>query len=574
MTKKLVFDIETDGLKPTTIWCIVAKEVDNNELYVFDYNNLSDWNSFVRGYDEVIGHNLIGYDVPACEKLLGTDFSGIKITDTLVMSRLADPQRGGHDLNSYGLELNNEKGDHSDWSCYSLEMLEYCKQDVRLSEQVYKLLIHSLSGFGSESIDLEHQVQAIICKQIENGWLLNEEKCYDLIGELKEASFVAEEKVHEVFKPLPTFIKEISPKRKKDGSFSVVGLKFLGDRWTEVAGQFSRIDWPVFNLGSRQQIARYLQHFGWKPKKFTEKGHVIVSEEVLMEVQGIPEAKLIANYLLLQKRLAQVKGWVDKVDTDKRVHGFVNSNGAVTGRMTHSSPNVANVPASYSPYGKECRECWTVPKGYKLVGCDASGLELRMLAHYMNDEAYTQEILNGDIHTANQIAAGLPERSQAKTFIYGFLYGAGDAKIGEIVNGSAREGKRLKDKFLDATPALKKLREDVVSAAGRGYLVGLDNRKLFVRSGHSALNTLLQAAGAVVMKKALCILSEYATIWGIDFKFVGNIHDEFQTEVKEHQAEQFGKLAVASIVAAGIELGLRCPLDGDYAIGNTWAETH
>tara|TARA_R100000951_G_scaffold65230_5_gene55059 strand:- start:2499 stop:4220 length:1722 start_codon:yes stop_codon:yes gene_type:complete len=572
--KQLVFDIETNGLKPTVVWCIVAKEIGKDELHVFDTSNLSGWNSFVRGFDEVIGHNLIGYDVPVCERLLDTDFTGIKVTDTLVMSRLANPQRDSHSLDSYGKELNNEKGNHTDWSCYSLEMLDYCKQDVKLSEQVYQRLARDLDSFGSESISLEHGVQNIICQQIENGWLLDQEKCYELIGELKEASFIAEEKVHEVFKPLPTFIKEIKPKVKKDGTISTVGLKFLGDRWTEVAGDFSRVDWPVFNLASRQQIARYLQYFGWKPTKHTDKGRVIVSEEVLMGVEGIPEAKLIADYLLVHKRLAQVKGWLDKVDTDERVHGYVNSNGAVTGRMTHSSPNVANVPASYSTYGEECRSCWIVPKGYKLVGIDASGLELRMLAHYMDDAEYTDVLLNGDIHTVNMKAAGLDSRSQSKTFIYGFLYGAGDAKIGQIVNGSAREGKRLKEKFLNSTPALKKLREDVVSASERGFLRGLDKRKLFCRSPHSAVNTLLQGAGAIVMKKALCILNEYAILWGIDYKFVGNIHDEFQVEVIAHQAEQFGKLAVASIVAAGIELGLRCPLDGDYAIGNNWAETH
>ena len=197
-----------------------------------------------------------------------------------------------------------------------------------------------------------------------------------------------------------------------------------------------------------------------------------------------------------------------------------------------------------------------------------------MLAHYMGDKEYTNEILNGDIHTANQTAAGLSERSQAKTFIYAFLYGAGDAKIGSIVGGSAKDGRALKQRFLGNTPALEHLRDRVTRACSRGYLIGLDGRKLWVRSEHSALNTLLQASGAVVMKKALVLLDDAAKELGFDYKFLGNIHDEIQTEVDEQQAEDFGKLAVSCIVQAGQQFGLRCPLDGEYKIGDNWSETH
>jgi len=192
----------------------------------------------------------------------------------------------------------------------------------------------------------------------------------------------------------------------------------------------------------------------------------------------------------------------------------------------------------------------------------------------MNDDKYTHEVVDGDIHTVNQHAAGLSTRPQAKTFIYAFLYGAGDAKIGSIVDGSSRDGKRLKDKFLANTPKLQQLKDNVATAASRGYLMGLDGRKVYVRSEHAALNTLLQSAGAIMMKKALLILDEYAKLWGIDYEFVGNIHDEFQVEVREDQAHEFGRLAVASMQAAGIQLNLRCALDGEYKVGNNWADTH
>ena len=277
---------------------------------------------------------------------------------------------------------------------------------------------------------------------------------------------------------------------------------------------------------------------------------------------------------MVQKRIAQVQSWLDAVEDDGRVHGYVNANGAVTGRMTHSSPNVAQVPSSSAPYGKDCRACWTVPKGYKVVGMDASGLELRMLAHYMNDEGYTNEILTGDIHTANQLASGVDTRSQAKTFIYAFLYGAGDAKIGSIVGGTAVDGRRLKAKFLSNTPSLKDVRERVSMASGRGYGDGRERGRVAVRSEHSARNTLVQAAGAIVMKKALCLLDEYASAWKIDYKFIGNIHDEIQTEVRADEAEVFGRLAVSCIEAAGIYYKLNCPLAGEYQVGDNWSETH
>ena len=267
---------------------------------------------------------------------------------------------------------------------------------------------------------------------------------------------------------------------------------------------------------------------------------------------------------MLQKRYAQVNSWLEHVQDDGRVHGRVTTNGAVTGRMTHQTPNMAQVPSSNSEYGKECRECWIVPEGRKLVGADASGLELRMLAHYMNDQEFTNVLLKEDIHTRNQVASGLATRPQAKTFIYAFLYGAGDAKIGSIVGGSARDGSELRQRFLRNTPALETLRTRVGAASKRGHLRGIDGRKLWVRSEHSALNTLLQAAGAIVMKKALVILESKANVLGLDYKIVGNIHDEIQSEVATEQAEKFGRLAVESIKEAGVSFKLRCPLDGEY----------
>jgi DNA polymerase I-like protein with 3'-5' exonuclease and polymerase domains len=241
---------------------------------------------------------------------------------------------------------------------------------------------------------------------------------------------------------------------------------------------------------------------------------------------------------------------------------------------------MAQIPNAGSVYGPECRECWTVEEGNVLVGCDASGLELRMLAHYMKDNDYVRTVTEGsskegtDVHTVNQRSAGLPTRDAAKTFIYAFLYGAGDAKIGSIVGGNARDGSRLKSKFLAQTPALAKLIERVAKQASKGWVPGLDGRRIWVRSEHAALNSLLQGAGAIVMKKALVIFYDKikANKWNV--KLVANVHDEFQFECPKDIAEDAGKAARMSIIEAGEFYQLRCPLDGEYKIGKNWRETH
>ena len=568
----IFLDAETNGLKPSKVWVVVTMQ---DEVLLEHYTP----ESLRKALDNdalVIGHNLFGYDIPVLKRLWDIDIDSSRVKDTLVMSRLADPQRDkGNSLRSWGERLNFPKGDHSDWSCLSDEMVTYCKRDVELTAAVYDRLLFELRDFGTDSVELEHRVQEITQKQVRNGWKLNVGQAIYLVATLKEKLYDLEDAVHRVFRPLPTFVKEVRPKVKKDGTISVVGLKFLGDQWSNIAGDFSRIDYPEFNLGSRQQIGRHLQHFGWKPCQHTEHGQPIVNEKVLMGIKDIPEATYISEYLMVQKRIAQVESWIEAADEDtERVHGQVNTNGAVTGRMTHSKPNVAQVPASRAPYGAECRSCWTVPEGYKLVGFDASGLELRMLAHYMNDEEYTNEVINGDIHTANQKLAGLESRDQAKTFIYALLYGAGDAKLGSVAGGSRATGEGLKKRFMSNLPAFADLKTRVAREATQGWIRGLDGRRLTVRSEHAALNTLLQSAGAIVMKQALILLDKYGILWGLDYKIVGNIHDEVQSEVKAKDAEKFGRLAVSCLEAAGLHFNLNCKLAGEYKIGTTWSETH
>ena len=570
MLSNLFLDIETNGLDPDTIWVAVTMQ-DGEVLEHYDRDSLA---KTLQGDFPVVGHNLIGFDLPVLEKLWDITVDKQRVKDTLVLSRLANPQReGGHKLANFG-----GKGDHDDWSCLSPEMVEYCVQDVRVTLEAYNKLKLELRNFSQDSIDLEHEVQWIIHEQVNNGWLLDMRHSVDLLATLKERKLAVEDEVHEVFKPKWVDVRQVVPKSKKDGSLSKVGL--TDDEYQRVMdtgdrSPFMRKMLKPFNLGSRQQIGEYLIDFGWKPCKLTPTGQPMVDESVLSTVKDIPQAAMIAEYLMLQKRVAQVQSWVAEANPDTdRVHGYVNTNGAVTGRMTHSKPNLAQVPAGYSPYGKECRQCWVARDGYKLVGFDASGLELRMLAHYMDDKEYTNEVIGGDIHTANQQLAGLESRDQAKTFIYALLYGAGDAKLGTVAGGGTGSGKQLRERFMSNLPAFAALKGRVGQEAAQGWINGLDGRKLFIRSEHAALNTLLQSAGAIVMKKALCLLQEYATLWNIDYYFVGNIHDEVQAEVRESEADKYGRLAVSCLEAAGIELGLNCKLTGEYQVGESWAETH
>ena len=464
-----------------------------------------------------------------------------------------NPSReNGHSLAAWATKLGTNKIEFTDFDGgLTPEMQEYCIRDVEVLEQVYNALLEEQQryGFSQQSIELEHKVAIIIAKQERNGFRFDLPKAMVLLARLKDKMDQIETSLQLIFPPIVT------------------------ERISEKTGKRLKDDVEVFNPGSRQQIARRLQEKGWLPKKFTEKGQVIVDETTLAGVD-IPEAKAIAEYLLIQKRVAMVESWIESVSDGDRVHGKVITNGAVTGRMTHHSPNMAQVPSVGSEYGGECRELFTVSEGYKLVGIDAASLELRMLAHYMKDKEYAKEIIDGDIHTKNQTAAGLQTRAQAKTFIYALLYGAGPAKIGKIVGGSAKDGQKLIDTFLRNTPSLQTLRNKIEKLSIRGSLPGLDGRQLFIRSAHAALNTLLQGAGAIVMKQALVLFDEQIRKKGLDAKFCANVHDEWQLEVAEKDAQIVGELGVDSIKKAGVVLGMRCPLDGEYKIGNNWKETH
>lgn len=299
-------------------------------------------------------------------------------------------------------------------------------------------------------------------------------------------------------------------------------------------------------------------------------------------------AELIARYLLLQKRVSQIEQWFDALGDDGRIHGRVITNGAVTGRCTHSSPNISQTPNASALYGKECRQCWTVEEGNVLVGCDLSGIELRCLAHYMQDPEWQHELLQGDVHWKNTQAFGLvpmgtvktdskehkDARNLSKTLTYSVLYGAGPAKVGSTVGGGAKEGKKLIDNFMRNTPALKRLMKKLEPYVAKGYVPGLDGRKVWVRSEHAALNSLLQSAGAIVAKQWLVCAAEEFHRQKIPYKQVVFSHDEAQWETAPEYADRVGEIAVEAARLAGEKLKFRCPVGAEYSKGLTWYDTH
>ena len=581
--KSLVFDIETDGLQPTKIYCMSVLDVDTQEQVDFKPKNITEGIELLSSADKLIGHNIIGFDIPVIRRLHGTNLLDKKIIDTLVLSRLFNPVKASHSLKTWGYDLQFPKIDFDDYSTYSEDMMQYCAQDVIVNYKVYEKLKQESRGFTSESVDLEIEVYKIVAEQQAHGFVLDGDLTHTLLAEFSNQLTKAKDEVHKTFKP-KIIERLLRPQRTGQGAFSKLGLDKEGKQARLTDDEYGcisngsnsvvRMAEEPFNLGSRQQIGQYLQEFGWKPKDFTPTGQPKIDETILSTVKDIPEAAIIARYLMLQKRIAIVKSWLSFLRRD-RVHGAVISNGTITGRMSHRDPNMAQVPSLASPYGKECRSCWTVPRGYKLVGVDASGLELRMLAHYLDDKEFINDILNGDIHTANQIRAGLQSRSQAKTFIYAFLYGAGDEKIGRVVGGSKAEGKRIKQSFLDNFPSFKSLRYRITRKADEnGFIKALDGRKIFIRSSHAALNSLLQSAGAIIMKRALIILDKNIKDTKIDAHCVANSHDEWQIETWHEDVDRLGELAVNAIRSAGDYYKLKCPMDAQYKVGENWSETH
>ena len=661
--KTLFFDIETNAIEDwsnlsdlKTVHCLSIYDPTIPKMITYHGAGIKNGLMELAKADKIVGHNVIGFDLPALSKLYNFHPALIKVLDTLVMARcivpdvrnddiikrnkLCEPHRpvalelaeeqglkiGSKACNNFVQQYLNEKvikqfnedygpGSHSlkawgkrmhkvtklsygeedgAFDSYNEEMRKYCERDVIVTQLLFDYLLAKEPS--EHMLAIEHWFAFLMHRQEKRGFAFDIDKAEKLEVKLIARRAELLDKLQNEFPAKTEEMKTPSGWRVEiDGVTYEAETKVLLKQVLKEAKQVQarakdavqlpmKTKTTLFNPGSRPQIAERMLELGYELPKEPDAKTPKVDEAVLKSIDH-PFAAVLCEYLIVTKRLGQLaegeRAWL-KLMKHGRIHGRVNTNGAVTGRCTHQNPNMAQVPACRAEYGEECRDLFKAGKGFKLVGCDASGLELRMLAHYLalfDGGEYAQTVVTGDVHTLNQKAAGLETRDQAKTFIYAFLYGAGDAKIGEIVGGSAAEGQMLKRKFLSNLPALRKLQMAIKSKVERkGKLVGLDKRILPVRSPHAALNMLLQSAGAVCMKVALIQLFHKLNIlkWshGADYAFVANVHDEFQAEVVPEKANIFGQLAVGAIQSAGKELKLNVALDGEAKVGNTWAETH
>ena len=585
-----VWDLESNGLLDTihTVWCIVCRNVDTDEVREFGPDAIQSALDLLAGADEIIGHNIIDYDLPALAIVYPGWSTAAKITDTLVLSRLLrgelyndDAERnfsqdkfakrlwGSHSLKAWGLRLGDFKDDYDGgWDAFSDVMMTYCVQDTAVTATLYK---HFMSSKPSAvAVDMEHDA-AFMCREIgSNGWTFNESKAIELYALLSQKRHTLEEELKELFPPWEVE-EDFVPKRDN---------KTLGYKAGEV---FVKRKTVYFNPNSRQHIHKSLvDKYKWKAKDWSPSGQAKIDETIL-ENLPFPEAKRLAEFFLIQKRIGMLAegsaAWLKKVSPDGKLRHRLVSNGCTSSRCSHQAPNLGQVPASRSPYGKECRELFSAPEGWVMCGSDLSGIELRALSHYLfqyDGGEYAKQILEGDIHTFNQKAAGLATRDQAKTWIYATLYGGGDRLIGAIAGGGAKLGKQLKADYDLAVPAFATLKNNLKKAYLRGYIIACDGRVLKIRSEHRALSQLLQSCGAIIAKQwVLLCFNEIKQKHGADAFIMGWIHDEIQVACKTKEiAEDVGNITRRMAEEAGRSLGIKIPIASEYSVGSSWDETH
>lgn len=608
MSAEVVFDIETNGIEDCdTVWCISQSTLGSDNVLSgsMRQHTLDEHLAILYEADTIVGHNIINFDLPVLKRLKGwTPKPETKVIDTLAISRLLNPDRrkphgfkgkdGAHSLACWGYRIKRAKPVHEDWSVFSDEMLHRNREDVEINKTVLELLRMEMGDHDwTEAIDLEHKVSRIITQQEKNGVYFDLPRAKSLITELNEliANIDSDINPRLPIKYAASGV-EVREPFKNNGQYKKMVLDWYpeldGNSVGFVSGPFTRIVGNKLDINSIAQVKEYFLKNGWIPTEYnySKKTGQPTSPKLTEDSYGSITGGMgpqIKERLTLAHRRGQIQGWITRLRPDGRLSASANTCGTPTGRFRHR--NVVNVPKAvdYVPYGKEMRSLFTVPKGYKLVGCDADQIELRLLAHFMNDPEYIQAILDGDIHSYNQAIAGFETRDQAKTFIYAFLYGAGDEKLGRIIGGDAADGARLKKAFLDGLPKLKALIKRVKTASNKGWLQGLDGRKMWLRRGeggevqkHKALNLYIQGADGVFMKKTMVILDELmlAHTPKLDAMKVLDMHDEFQFEVAEKDVDAAVELMEKALVLAGESFNLRIPTTGTAKVGMNWSETH
>lgn len=590
-------DIEADSLTPTVVWCMCWRNVQTNENG--ECTSVEEIKNFFNqtAGSLYVGHNILKFDAPVLVRLAGVNLSVGNCIDTLVLSTLYSPSiTDGHSLGAWGQRLGEEKGEFNDWSRLSDEMLEYCHQDVLVTTKLFLRLMKTLIrlGFTEQSLYIQHRFTVILDRQQRNGFKFDIDRAKELYQHLRNREKELEADIHIVFPPVLTEFKTYKKAYKKDGTFNKLYEQHSLDFPKIVLhedGSYTSYDYVEFNIGSPTQRVDKLISLGWKPEEFTEKGNpkpfdkgkLSPSLERFLEQNPTPEIELIARWMSINGRANMIRTWTENYnDSTGCIHGKLLV--ADTLRLRHQAPNTANIPAVRQDkkksilYGEagyytyEARDLWCARGGRVLVGTDAAGLELRMLAHFLNRPAFTEQVVNGDPHQYNADTAGVT-RPQAKTLIYAIQYGAAAPKVASIMGVSVKEGAYIRNMFLERL-GLKELMEECQHEQRIGRVSLVDGSRVICPSPHAALNYKLQGSGARVMAASSVLAAREIRRNDWDVLKVGDIHDEDQSDSAIWCAEDFGRMRVQSIIDAGKLFNLNVPLDGEYKIGETWARTH
>jgi DNA polymerase I len=626
MTKlELLYDIETDGLlhEVSLVHCLVLADTSTGIIEAYHdseefqprHGSIADGIKRLEQADTVAGHNVIGYDNKVLAKLkLSSKFTSKNSCDTLVGSRLVysdrkerdyglakvtddptDPKHfpkrciGAHTLESWGYRLGEHKGNYTGgWEKFSQEMLDYCIQDVRLNLKLLPVLRDQFPQWkasnGWDAAYVEMRFAGQLEDMQERGVCLDPVAGDALLYKLVDRREILADEIQAAFPPR----KEMYAVNKKTGKQT--------KRHCPVRNTMVDHKLVPFNPGSRQQLAHRLrQTRGWVPKELTSKGNPVMQERVLLDLaECYPEVALVAEWLIVNSRIAILSeganSYFSLADENNVLHGRCIHIGTVTHRCSHSSPNIGNVTSVRKPFGLEMRSLFIPFPGKIQAGFDADGLELGMLAHFLGAHdggLYATAVTSGDkalgtdphsLHAAAICTVVPVTRDEGKTGTYAFMYGAGDMKLGKIYGGGTKLGKRVRAALIEKIPGLEELMSNLAKACERGYLLSLDKRRVDVRSPHSVLNSLLQSAGAVVMKWVAVVLEDVLNAlgcpYGIDFLQTGHVHDEEQGSLTPGKEDLF-RLAVTKAFEITTELlQLRVRVSGTAKFGKCWADTH
>ena len=669
---RFYYDFETNGLlrhRGLKIHCM-AWAIDDSEVVLTVGHNevVAQLHAILDQYQQgdtmhsLCAHNLMGFDLPVLRRFTGRDpvKEGWGVRDTKVLGSLFDPEFSGtHSLEDWGTRVKEPKTDYpgwykanmlsldpsyvyqegDEWREYCQEMGTYCAQDVNVLRKISTYLKRTYEDahpWGA-SIAIEHGISEVMFRQAHNGWHFRMEHALQVESMMED--FIRE-RTERLQKMLTFKCEEGNPVEKpfkKDGKPSAIALKALG--WTQdeetklwhhpldqglkpvPTGQFTRVSFCEYDLDSRQQVIALLIKHGWKPTETTETGLPKFTEDSIVSQMGPVGTDLSERFVAIT-RMGQLRGWMKKVREDGRIEARAFSQATPTARMRHSV--VVNVARPGTKWGPEMRACFGVDitkhPGWRQVGVDAAGLELRMLAHYMGDAEFTRQVVTGDIHWYIAQIIGLVPlgtvrnkdmhteegrlhdavRNVEKTWIYGLIYGAGDAKLGSILSdlpgqlgrelGNEAGGALTKQRMMIGLPKYGRLMERIEETLfevhirngerkrgkkKRSWLLGLDGRRIYVRHDHAALNSLLQSAGSILVKAATVFTAKQIEKRKLKAKQIGHFHDEAQYEcVSEDVAKEVGRIFIEGVKLCGKKLGVRCPLDGEYKIGTNWAECH